>query len=66
MLFIIQEPNEIHPEQVGGMYVIRPKNYKETPQYKAQEAKEQEKDKERKQKESQEAVKKRRSFLPEE
>ncbi|WP_026449547.1 hypothetical protein [Aequorivita capsosiphonis] len=66
VLFIIQEPNEIHPEQVGGMYVIRPKNYKETPQYKEQEAKELEKEKMQKQKESQEAVRKRRSFLPDE
>ncbi len=66
VLFIIQEPNEIHPEQVGGMYVIRPKNYKETPQYKEQEAKELEKEKKQKQKESQEAVRKRRNFLPEE
>ncbi|WP_026449540.1 hypothetical protein [Aequorivita capsosiphonis] len=65
VLFIIQEPNEIHPEQTGGMYVIRPKNYKETPQYKEQEAKELEKEKKQKQKKSQEAVRKRRSFLPE-
>jgi len=61
VLFIVQEPNSMHMEQVSaGMYVIRPKNYKETPQYKEQQAIEQEKQDTIKREEARKSFKKRR------
>ena len=66
VLFIVQEPNPIHLEQTAGMYVIRPKNYKETPEYKEQQEKNKEKEHVLKKEADKKALKKRRSFLPEE
>jgi len=37
ILFIIQQPEEIFSNMFGGMYVIRPRNYKESPMYKQKE-----------------------------
>lgn len=33
VLFLVQKPSDMHMEQVGGMYAIRPRNYKEGSAY---------------------------------
>jgi len=65
VLFIVQEPNSMHMEQQAGMYVIRPRNYKETPQYKEQQAIEKQKQEKLKAAAARKSLKKRRNFFPE-
>ena len=53
VFFIVQDPNPMYPKKsFGGMYAIRPKNYKKLPEYQATFKKE-----------TDENIKKRRSFL---
>ncbi len=64
VLFIMPELDNVFKQQTGGMYVIRPRNYKETEQYKALEQKQKAAQQAQETQAYLENLPKRRQFLP--